>query len=726
MVPPSPLFFLPLERMQELESALLSECDLDTLRQVSKMKPVPECFRAYVWKISLGVKGKEVGDWDEIYDLSEQSLIRKDCQALVERFGNDEEEKLSVVCDLESVLTRFCKTTGLHYEGGNGWMEALEPLVALHLSREELYFCFHALITTYVPRQCVKDGAPFHLLRLLLLYHDPELCSFLDTMKITPDSYALPWFRSLFSSTCDLKVIQNMWDIYLQLADPFLLFYLSLVLLANTKEEIMSRKGDSKAAIIELISSAPCALEAEDIEDFCSLAQFYSTRTPLSFSREHHAIIFGSEECMDKELPQALCLPVSVSELVTSNRLDRHTLVRYFVVDCRPADQYNSGHLKTAFHLDASLMLQEPRAFETAVQALFAAQKQAMEANSVASGEHLCFMGSGREQEDQYVHMVVSSFLQKHLQYVGLVRGGYKGKPHGSLEWAKLAGPISYLAVRQAGPLKEWSHKGPCALPPQHCTTSSLKTWTLTLRTTILASASSAPLRAPALPTAWMTMTSPSSPKYSRHVSSSDKLGKRYRGMAPVFSIDDEHDDLGGHGDLSVQQEENISSWVKKPEVLGHFKCEEIKENGHLYPSHLVVTETHLYLLRELSHKKGSGRVVSQRPLLSVLKITSKKQHPELITFKYGLSDEATGSFTVVALDRLLIPRAREATQLVKAQITRMLEQQESDAGGGEARCVLITLPRGLLHAPAVQQGAQARPWGFSVCPNTWPEAEIK
>lgn len=26
---------------------------------------------------------------------------------------------------------------------------------------------------------------------------------------------------------------------------------------------------------------------------------------------------------MDKELPQALCLPVSVSELVTSNRLDR-------------------------------------------------------------------------------------------------------------------------------------------------------------------------------------------------------------------------------------------------------------------------------------------------------------------------------------------------------------------------------------------------------------------
>ncbi|XP_050035102.2 TBC1 domain family member 23 [Dermacentor andersoni] len=655
--------------MQELESALLSECDLNTLRQVSKMKPVPECFRAYVWKISLGVKGKELGDWDEIYDLSEQSLIRKDCQTLVDRFGNDEEEKVSVLCDLESVLTRFCKTTGLHYESSNGWMEVLEPLIALHLSKEELYICFHALITTYVPRHCVKDGAPFHLLRLLLLYHDPELCSFLDTMKITPDCYALPWFRSLFSSTCDLKVIQNMWDIYLQLADPFLLFSLSLVLLANTKEEIMSRKGDSKAAIIELISSAPCALEAEDIEDFCSLAQFYSTRTPLSFSREHHAIIFGSEECVDRDLPQALCLPVCVSELVTTNKLDRHTLVRYFVVDCRPADQYNSGHLKTAFHLDASLMLQEPRAFETAVQALFAAQKQAMEANSVASGEHLCFMGSGREEEDQYVHMVISSFLQKHLQYVSLVRGGYKALHDFISEDLD-----SYLADHSPRLCIVCSSSSASSTNGMDDDDVSFLAKVQQVTTVFKSRASDMKGKLVDY------ITNPQQPPVERHVSSSDKLGKRYRGMAPVFSIDDEHDDFGGHGDLdvSVQEEENISTWVKKPEVLGHFKCEEIKENGHLYPSHLLVTDTHLYLLRELSHKKGTARVVSQRPLLSVLKITSKKQHPELITFKYGLNDNATGTFTVVAMERLLIPKAKEATQLVKAQITKLLEETDA------------------------------------------------
>lgn len=129
--------------------------------------------------------------------------------------------------------------------------------------------------------------------------------------------------------------------------------------------------------------------------------------------------------------------------------------------------------------------------------------------------------------------------------------------------------------------------------------------------------------------------------------------------------------------DGSLQEEESISTWVKKPDVLGHFKCEEIKENGHLYPSHLLVTETHLYLLREISHKKGSARIVSQHPLLSVLKITSKKQQPELITFKYGICDDATGTVTVVSLERLVIPKSKEATQLVKAQITKLLEEHE-------------------------------------------------
>lgn len=51
----------------------------------------------------------------------------------------------------------------------------------------------HFLFYCHFSRDCVPKGRPFHLFRLLLQYHEPELCSFLDTKKITPDSYAISW-----------------------------------------------------------------------------------------------------------------------------------------------------------------------------------------------------------------------------------------------------------------------------------------------------------------------------------------------------------------------------------------------------------------------------------------------------------------------------------------------------------------------------------------------------
>uniref|UniRef100_A0A1A9ZW23 Uncharacterized protein n=1 Tax=Glossina pallidipes TaxID=7398 RepID=A0A1A9ZW23_GLOPL len=64
------------------------------------------------------------------------------------------------------------------------------------------------------------------------------------------------------------------------------------------------------------------------------------------------------------------------------------------------------GAKHLAFHLDCHLMLQEPVVFVTAVQGLLTAQRHAIEANSSVGGEHLCFMGSGRVEEDQYTHML--------------------------------------------------------------------------------------------------------------------------------------------------------------------------------------------------------------------------------------------------------------------------------------------------------------------------------
>lgn len=54
-----------------------------------------------------------------------------------------------------------------------------------------------------------------------------------------------------------------------------------------------------------------------------------------------------------------------------------------------------------------------------------------------------------------------------------------------------------------------------------------------------------------------------------------------------------------------------------------------------------MITATHMYCLREIASRKGFAYIQSRQPLNSVVKITSKKKHPELITFKFGTNNSA-------------------------------------------------------------------------------------
>ena len=51
------------------------------------------------------------------------------------------------------------------------------------------------------------------------------------------------------------------------------------------REQILGMKNENKQNIIDTLSSMPCALEADDVTDFCSLAQYYALKTPVSFRR---------------------------------------------------------------------------------------------------------------------------------------------------------------------------------------------------------------------------------------------------------------------------------------------------------------------------------------------------------------------------------------------------------------------------------------------------------
>lgn len=180
-------------------------------------------------------KSDALAHFDEIYDLPNQKQLRTDCQNFVDTLGNDELEQVGVMSDLESLLTCYCKNRNLQYESNNGYIETLLPILSLKLKRSETYLLFEAIRDSYIVKDNMKDkGNVYHVFRLLILYHDPELCAVLDTSKVSPEKYALSWFQSLFASTCQLSVVLLIWDLYFQQSDPFLVFFLSLIMLGKS------------------------------------------------------------------------------------------------------------------------------------------------------------------------------------------------------------------------------------------------------------------------------------------------------------------------------------------------------------------------------------------------------------------------------------------------------------------------------------------------------------
>ena len=96
----------------------------------------------------------------------------------------------------------------------------------------------------------------------------------------------------------------------------------------------------------------------------------------------------------------------------------------------------------------------------------------------------------------------------------------------------------------------------------------------------------------------------------------------------------------------------------------------------------LLVSSTHLYILRKLPEHKSMAYLVSSRPLEAITRITSRKNVPEVITFRYGSPDDdeqdTTGKTkdkckTSFAYDKLYLPDAGDATKNIKMLIVKAL-----------------------------------------------------
>ena len=284
----------------ELEEALLDELPPDQIKVLLAGRSLPSSLRSDVWSHCLQIAGRKnkIEKFDEIYDHPEQGEIRKAAQHMVESL-NREEEKFQLQAEAEAILTVYFKSPQ-EQTFSSDTASLLRPIVGLSLSKSEKWSIFQTVQDKFIPRSGSMD-AVYDLSRLLLLYHDPQLCNHLDSLKIGFHQFSQSWFTSLMSAVCEAEVTVQLWDLYIVHSDPWIIFFMVTVMLVNFRDTILE-VGNDRAELLARLSRLPGQIEAEDIPDLFTLAQVYSSRTPTSYKNSFHQTLFvqPSEEVNKK------------------------------------------------------------------------------------------------------------------------------------------------------------------------------------------------------------------------------------------------------------------------------------------------------------------------------------------------------------------------------------------------------------------------------------------
>ncbi|EJW86187.1 hypothetical protein WUBG_02903 [Wuchereria bancrofti] len=576
--------------------------------------------------------------------------------------------------DLESVLALFCEREECDFD--ESYTNILEMLVPLRCSVDELYNIFYAITTKFVPRDILKGAVCYQLMHLIVQYHDPLLSSHLESHKVTSFEYGRPFFAALFAPEICKQSLYVVWDKLFERGDPYLLFTMVLVFLINCSDQLMAL--NTKSELIDTIRFAVKELSTDDVDDFFDLSVLFLNQTPSSIKQDFQRVLFGSRhvEEMQADLSKLLALPIDPRDVIRMG-LDENLNAafskqgsepNFFIIDARSHDQYSAGHLDGSYNLDSTLFVEAPLQYKLALSSLDAYRC------SFHSDEHILFLGSGHE-DDLYLHMVIASFLQQGRKHIALVDGGYKAL-HEQLapNFERLDGHYSALC-------KECNRQPLHEVEKESQRKSSWKLGVGSILDAVKATAPSIREKVRKLPI--IVTLGPNTAQFT-HVETSQRHGKRYRNEKSVFTLSDsdsETETIAITSSPRFYEPKKLDDVLKQNGVLEYFEGLEVFTEGRSHRTvecYLALTATHILIFHQ-EEKVGGVILRARHAYGSVLRVSSRKKIPELLTFKFGYctdEDDYKAIYTyftpVTAVHRFIIPRAGDCAKSIKTNIVTL------------------------------------------------------
>ena len=325
--------------------------------------------------------------------------------------------------EMEYLLTMYCKIRNISYKQGMNYILAIFYMIPL--TKSSRFSCFSVfmdryLIAFYNDEEFGVLQCCFKLLRICLLYHDPELCNYLDQYQMSPELYASPWFLTLFANRLATDIIVRMMDLILAEDDIIFVFWLSLALLRSKKELIFKHSG---MTLPETLTGIVIQTD-EQLNELWVAARVLRATTPATLMTIMTKVVLSSHVDIDSLLytdtHSLLCAPVSSRELVDhcfltndSALIRAQSLVKYFILDCRSVSEYEAGHLPCAYSLDADMLQSNPEELARHLAIL-----------SSLKGCHFCcfFDGDGSSMDEQ---SIVLYLLSRGFCQLSICTDGY-------------------------------------------------------------------------------------------------------------------------------------------------------------------------------------------------------------------------------------------------------------------------------------------------------------
>eukprot|EP00056_Hartaetosiga_gracilis_P012637 m.202235 g.202235 ORF g.202235 m.202235 type:complete len:961 (+) comp13721_c0_seq3:62-2944(+) len=752
-----------------------------TLQSLISEEFCPDDLRKFVWPILLGVDGKPDTITARKINVVPDSDIAMRCTALLAKETNavddvddadDIDDDLSddngdeeidgqgdgngsrderdtdnsgnengrkcTSDDLARVLMAYCQARGKSkgFAMESDWPEIALLFFSLGLSVGDTYNCFYAFESKLGANNLQDDGAVYEVFRLLLQYHEPKLYQHLHTLHIKPFDFLSTWFRGLFSLRCTRDVSLALWDCYLSLADPFLVVFLSFVFVVNAKDFVFEL-GTDRDAIVSFLREMPNGIAISDVNDLVNLGKHYSSVTPSSLRDKYAHALFGASSSTNKDatdVADLLCFDIEPSSLLPKLVPD----AEISLVDLRTESQFAQCRLRnTAANISADEILNDPEKFSALLDGVLETSK--------SSNKPICFMVSDDDQS--LLGMVVSSCLKKHVEHVTFVRGGFFAA-HKCVK--EMDAVQLYVEGKRpqttpkvvANPIMEQSTQS------QAQAKSKWSNWTSTYK---------------AKTSMFGEMLKKKGSEYKEKISTQSKAfssnlqatlqtvetklqnvefssSKPYREneIKSNFSIDDddEDDERGASNDSEEHgiERDLASAIVKKVKgeliisidkveqesnVLHVFPVNEL-HGSLMYPSHLVLTQTHAMKLREIQGGRHLAAVMWRRKLVSIVRITAKKKAPTLLTFLF-VGEHVDAREVTAALDEALKKRQEEKEKEKQedkqtehdAEENSQKEQDDTVDGGKESKQYhnkpKVTVPGTFKERYLVPQAVEAK-----------------